>query len=219
MNIKDYLFYYKNKFLTFIILIAIALAGFFVYKYYTKEMKKSEKIEKKISVKEEIKKEENKDVPKEKQEKYDLVVDVKGEVVNPGVYKGTKEERVIDMINKAGGFKNNADTSLINLSAKLRDSMVITVFSKEEVMIQKKENMKELCKPFKENNACPKVERTLSINKASLEELSNTFIGEKKAKLIIERREVKPFESLDELKDINGIGDKTLVKIKENFTL
>ena len=43
-----------------------------------------------------------------------VLSDIKGEVNNPGTYKLNKDERVIDVVNLAGGFTNNADSSNIN---------------------------------------------------------------------------------------------------------
>jgi len=60
-------------------------------------------------------------------------VDIKGQVVNPGVYELDKDSRVIDAINIAGGLTDVANTSLINLAKKIDDSMVIIIYSDEEV--------------------------------------------------------------------------------------
>ena len=43
------------------------------------------------------------------------------------------DSRIIDLIEKAGGLTQNADTSNINLSKKLKDEMVIIIYSKEEM--------------------------------------------------------------------------------------
>lgn len=58
-------------------------------------------------------------------------VDIKGEVIRPGLYEMRCEDRVADAINKAGGQTNNGDTSNINLGKKLFDEMVIIVDSKK----------------------------------------------------------------------------------------
>ena len=48
------------------------------------------------------------------EEEY-IYVDIKGEVINPNVYKIKKGLRVIDVINLAGGLTEESDTSNINL--------------------------------------------------------------------------------------------------------
>ena len=70
-------------------------------------------------------------------------VDIKGEVKTPGVYIAQSSERVIDVIQKAGGFTKNADTSVNNLGRKVQDEMVIIIYSKEEVKNFKSTKEKE----------------------------------------------------------------------------
>ena len=56
-------------------------------------------------------------------------------------------------------------------------------------------------------------ENQVNINSASVKELDKIYgIGPKKAQAIIDSR---PFNSVDELRKTNGIGEKTLQKIKE----
>lgn len=55
----------------------------------------------------------------------------------------------------------------------------------------------------------------IDINQATVEELAQLpYIGVKRAELIVARRSQQPFASVDELKEIKGIGDKTLEKIR-----
>ena len=58
-----------------------------------------------------------------------IKVDIKGAVVTPGVYELDNGNRVIDVINLAGGLFEYSDTSLINLSKKLTDEMVIIIYT------------------------------------------------------------------------------------------
>lgn len=92
-------------------------------------------------------------------------VEIKGEVVKPGVYTLDSEKRVIDVINKAEGLTRNADTSIINMSKKIKDEMVIIIYSKKEVEEFMKSNKKkqeeektklEICNQdiFLKNDAC-----------------------------------------------------------------
>ena len=74
---------------------------------------------------ESIEKEEEKQVEK-------MFVDVKGAVLNPGVYE-FEEGNVQDAIAKAGGLLENADTNYLNLSKRLKDEMVILVYTREEI--------------------------------------------------------------------------------------
>src|SRR5690606_13757915 len=56
-----------------------------------------------------------------------IKVDVKGAVSKPGVYTAQLGERVIDLVERAGGFLDDADQTKINLSQKVSDEMVIYV--------------------------------------------------------------------------------------------
>lgn len=174
-----------------------------------------------------------KDDPKE-----EIMVDVKGEVVNSGIYQLKKGSRVIDAIHLAGGLTQNGDTSVLNLSKKLEDEMVIIVYSYYEVsnFKQTKETeavVRQNCITGRNgvsNDACILLEddtkedkdnQKVSINQASIEELmSLSGVGEAKAKSIIEyRNQHGGFQKIEELKEVSGIGDALFDKIKEDITL
>ena len=70
---------------------------------------------------------------KENDQNVTIKVDIKGSVKNPGVYQMKENDRVIDVINIAGGLLKEADTSLINLSKIVKDEMVIKVYNKNEI--------------------------------------------------------------------------------------
>lgn len=176
-----------------------------------------------------------KDEKEEKTKNETVLVDVKGEVNTPGVYELTSNNTVIDAINKAGGLTKISDTSNINLSKKLEDEMVIIVYSKAE--IQKMEEDKIVCPPC--NNACiteedekakldEKEENTaetpmgkININTADETTLQTLDgIGETKAKAIIEYRNKNGnFKTIEDIKNVFGIGDSVYEKIKDNITV
>lgn len=56
-----------------------------------------------------------------------LAVDLKGQVKYPGVYYVSEGKRLIDVIKLAGGFRPEADTSLVNLSQFIVDEMAYTI--------------------------------------------------------------------------------------------
>ena len=161
-------------------------------------------------------------------------VDIKGAVNKEGVYKIKIGSRVIDVINEAGGLKENADTSIINLSKKVSDEMYIIVYTKEEVDKYRNENLSnsEISKKLqnkiltidenndanlKESNSEDKEDEIVNINTATKEELlSITGIGESKANNIIKYREENGnFESIEDIKNVSGIGDSLFEKIKD----
>ena len=68
------------------------------------------------------------------EEEVDFIyVDVKGAVKTPGVYQLEEGSRVIHAIEKSGGLKSGADTSLINLSKKLEDGNVLIIYTKDKI--------------------------------------------------------------------------------------
>lgn len=171
-----------------------------------------------------------------------VFVDIKGEIALPGVYEVEEGKKVIDVINLAGGFTEQADTSLINLAKQITNEMVIIIYSQEEVKKAKEADEiikivdKECICPEIKNDAClnkedetantkneiPKTEeQTINLNTATLEELQTlTGIGESKAKAIIEYREsIGDFKNIEELMQVDGIGEALYEKIKNNITV
>lgn len=176
-----------------------------------------------------------------------VFVDVKGAVNSPGVYELDEGKRVIDAINLAGGLTDKADTININLSKKLTDEMYIIIYTKDEIYNYKQNNesvndikcasMECVC-PDVSNDACINSASTgnsssssedgnkvtdddskVSINNATKEELMKLDgIGEVKAEAIIKyRQENGSFKSVEELKNVSGIGDAVYDKIKDNI--
>lgn len=156
-------------------------------------------------------------------------VDIKGAILNPGVYELEINTRVIDIINKAGGLLENANTKNINLAYSLNDQDVIIIPTFEEVekeiihsldndaTIKKENNINNKNNSNQEDNSNEDI--ILDLNTCTLEELANVpGIGNKKAEEIIKYRDTNNgFKNVEELKEINGIGDKTFEKIKSYF--
>lgn len=212
----------KKKFILVgcIILILILLAYYFlVYKNNESSTLKEESI---------VKKEEESvnDVD-------DLIVDIKGYVNKPGVYSFKKSDnvRINDLIVKAGGLLKDADTSTINLSKKLEDEMIIIIYSKSEIAnyIKTQDDLSkklEICENKLKNDACIKENTTLAsnnkinINEASISELQElNGIGKSKAEAIIEYRKKTRFKSIDEIMNVDGIGESLFASIKESITV
>ncbi len=175
---------------------------------------------------------------KEAKEKEEILekykVDIKGEINSPGLYEIEIGKRVMDAINLAGGLTERADTSVINLSKKITDEMVIIIYSKEEVNHFKE--TKELEKVVQEkciekeensikNDACITTDKNssgkISINTGTIEELKTlSGIGEAKAKEIISYRETNgPFETIEDIMKVPGIGEAKFAAIKEDITI
>ena len=64
-----------------------------------------------------------------------VVVHVCGCVEKPGVYTLTEDDRIVDAVNKAGGFTEEAAADYLNLANPLVDGCKIYVPSKDEVAV------------------------------------------------------------------------------------
>lgn len=153
-----------------------------------------------------------------------VIVDIKGMVNNPGVYEVDNTYRVNDVINLAGGLKEGADTSDINLAKTVYDEMTIIVYSSEEVLEKYKQEVCICNCPYIENNACIDNEtdsNLVNINTAGIEELTTlTGIGDVKAEAIIKyRNEVGRFKQKEDLLNVEGIGEALFEKIKDDITI
>ena len=147
-------------------------------------------------------------------------VDIKGEVLRPGVYEFSCESRIQEVIKKAGGFTEEADETKINLAQKITDQMqmiVPNVNSKQEGGVTEGNSEKE-----NSSNTTPSNSKqgTVNINTATLEELQTIKgIGKKKAEAILQyRKEHGPFRTKEDLLQVKGIGKKALEAIESQVT-
>ena len=216
----------ENMFKVIIITLLLFLyVGSFIY-ISTKIIKTESKSEDKVD----ILAKEDKDEVKEEVNTNEIVVDIKGSVKKPGVYKIKENSRVTDAIETAGGLAKNANTRFINLSKLLHDGDVVVIYSNEEIEQAKKQETIVVetpcvCEEVK-NDACYKEETKdtngkVNINTATLTELMTlTGIGESKAKLIIEYRTKNGnFKDIKDIMKVKGISETLFSKFKENITI
>ena len=139
------------------------------------------------------------------------IVDVKGQVNFPGVYEVEEHLRVHDVIQLAGGFLEMANETAINLAQKISDEMVIYVPHLDEEI---NNTSTDAWSPSQD-------EKKVSLNQATVGELETLpGIGPSKAAAIIKyREEVGAFQSIDELTNVSGIGEKTLEKLRDSLDL
>lgn len=150
--------------------------------------------------------EDNKDESDEEEFATNIaIIDVKGEVKNPGVYEMNIEDRVHEVIERAGGFTKDADETAVNLAEKIYDEMIIYVPSDGEEFVSDAYDMKH--------------DKKININQATQEEIEQLDgIGPGKASAIIEYREEHGrFESVEDLLNVRGIGEKTLDGIEDDI--
>ena len=147
-------------------------------------------------------------------------VDIKGEVLRPGVYEFSCESRMQEVIKKAGGFTEEADETKINLAQKITDQMQIivpNVQSKQEGSVTEENSGKG---SSTNPNVSNSKQGTININTATLEELQTIKgIGKKKAEAILQyRKEHGAFRTKEDLLQVKGIGKKALEAIESQVT-
>lgn len=154
------------------------------------------------------------------EEDIQIMVDVKGAVHHPGVYELTTDQRIIDAIQMAGGYLEDAETTLINHAQKLEDEMVIFVPKKGETYPPEIHDSIQAFTPNVSNSSSKETSK-VNINSATESELlSLPGIGPAKAQAIISyRQEQGAFKQIEDIKNISGIGDKTFEKLKDMITV
>lgn len=158
---------------------------------------------------------------KTSQNTEDIYVDVKGAVERPDIYHMKPNDRVKQLLEKAHVTKD-ADLSTINLSERLVDQKLIIIPRKGEntpapsITEKSTESGKQVG-----SSSSKKSGDTVNINTASESDLQKVpGIGPSKAKSIIEYRDsIGRFDSIDKIKEVSGIGEKTFEKLASYLTV
>lgn len=155
-----------------------------------------------------------------------LYVYICGQVRNPGVYSLESGKRVNDVVDLAGGFTKEAALESLNLARQITDGEQIYVMSKEEAatsqaIASQMANSSESMNEGDKDSTSGMEETKVNINTASREELMTlSGIGQTKADSIIAYRQANgPFQSIEEIKQIDGIKDGIFIKIKDQITI
>ena len=141
-----------------------------------------------------------------------IFVDIGGAVANPGVYQVTKDTRLYEVIDMAGGLNEDADTDSVNRASFVEDCQKIII-------------------PVKGSSASGDAEDSVSsgspgitaqglvnINTATLDELKTlNGIGDVIAERIIEYRSSNAFKSKEDIMSVKGIGKGIYEKIKDHI--
>lgn len=150
-----------------------------------------------------------------------FIVDVSGAVVSPGLYTLPKNCRLFQAVDAAGGLLETADRERLNLASQLVDgSKVYIPFQIEEGSTPAAELFDV---PEKSSGQLSIVTTSglININTASQAELESLpSIGPSTALKIIDyRQEHGPFQTIEALLDVPGIGPVTLDKIRDLISL
>lgn len=132
------------------------------------------------------------------------MIDLRGEVMHPGIYKIESGSLVNDVIELAGGFTKQADKTSINL--------VSTITSNMQIVVQPVGTL---------DHKTSTEEKQINLNTCTKEQLLVVpKIGESKAEAIIEyRKKNGGFTQLEDLLKVSGIGEALYSQIKVYFTI
>ena len=156
---------------------------------------------------------------KTEEEEELVIVHVTGEVKKPGVVRVKEGSRVEDIVKAAGGLTENADISNINLAYVVEDGTKIRIPSTDD---EKQEEYitqsigEGIIMQEESNNSRGSIVNINTANETELEELPG--IGASIAGRIIEYRNKNgKFKSIEDIKNVTGIGDSKFEKIKESI--
>ena len=154
-----------------------------------------------------------------------------GAVNCEGVFSLPEDSLVIDAVNAAGGFRNDADRDYLNLARQVKNNERIYVPTISETnSLSTVEDIKGTgVKITNEESVTGKsavssggsTEMLININTASISELTALpGIGEARAKEIVSyRTNVGAFREISDIKNVSGIGDKMFERLKAYITV
>lgn len=160
----------------------------------------------------------------ETEKSEEICVHMSGEVVNPGIVILEENCRITDAIEAAGGITEKADISYVNLAFKISDGIKIhipNINDVEKIKLEylndgSGENIVENTSVLTSTN-----KSKININTATKSELVTlNGIGAATAQKIIEHRELNgKFNSIDEIKNVSGIGNAKFEAIKNYIAI
>lgn len=156
-------------------------------------------------------------LPVEQTQSEKILIEIKGQVKKPGVFELPAESRLHMAVDLAGGFLPDADALSLNLAMKLTDEMSIYVPKIGETTVSLPP---VVASPSTAAGSAAEGAGPVNINTADETALMTLpGIGPSKAAAIIAHRDENgPFSSIDALKDVSGIGDKTFEKLKDSIS-
>ncbi len=148
----------------------------------------------------------------------EIIVHITGEVENTGIIKINKNARLADVIDKAGGATEYADLSKVNLAYSVKDGQKIYIPSIDDEYEQEEYITEEAGENVVENSEKSEEEK-VNINTAKQTELETlNGIGPSTAlKIINYRNENGEFNTIEDIKNVPGIGDAKYENIKDNI--
>ena len=149
----------------------------------------------------------------------DVVVEVAGEVKTPGIQLFRETPTLRSVLEKAGGFKEASLQGNGSLSERLETGTLVTVAGKTSLKGSDAEIRVTLGRM--EAKKLIVFSTPLDLNRVSVEDLCLVpGIGEPLAREIVTYRDRKKgFRSVEELKNIKGIGETKMNVVRNYFTV
>ena len=155
------------------------------------------------------------EIVEEPEEKGKIKVHIAGSVVSEGIVELEEGERVADAIDQAGGTTADANMDQVNLAYKVQDGQKIYIPNINEEEYEITEDMEGIQNIYETNSDI------ININTATQTELELLpGIGPSTASKIIKYREENgEFKTIDDIKNVSGIGDAKFESIKDQITV
>lgn len=146
-----------------------------------------------------------------------LYADICGAVQEPGVYKLEEGARIFQLIEQAGGLREDADLTRVNQAEKVTDGMKVRIYTKEEAASLPQ----QIWESTAESEQTAPISAKININSADIAQLTQlTGIGEARAADIIAyRTEHGRFLTIEEIMNVSGIKESTFQKIKDQIVV
>ena len=143
------------------------------------------------------------------------IVHICGAVRNSGVYELAAGARIVDAVNAAGGFLEEADQTALNLAALVEDGSQIYILTKQESAARAADPAAD----GQSGSGAEESDGKVNINRADLAELMRLpGVGESKAAAIIAwRKENGNFQTIEDIMQVSGIKEAAFAKIKDKI--
>lgn len=158
------------------------------------------------------------DYPEESNKKTKIIVDLSGSIKRPGVYELNNNSRLKDLLEKAGGLSNDADSKYFERNYNLARILV----DQEKIYIPNKADVEELgdLSSIQDNQIDPKIiqedqnqTNLINVNNATTDQLDSLpGVGKVISGRIISSR---PYSSIEELKEKKVVNNSLFEKIKD----
>lgn len=206
-----------KKEIILVIIFIVSIAAFNIKEFRVK-------LDKQLSIEEDIKEEKNissvenseniqdaglQDAENEVIETKEIKVDICGAVKNPGVIVLKEGDRIEDAIEKAGGLTEKADIIRINRAEFVYDGKKLVI----------PEVGQDIGEELIGTSNVPQIGGRININNASKDALMKLDgVGESISERIIKyRRENNGFKSIEDIKNVSGIGESKFEQIKDSI--